>query len=176
MGTYPSNLIREWIAQDGTQVTIRPIRPEDGSIEGDFVRRLSPRSKYFRFFSGMNELTPAMLARLTCIDYDREMALVAVLQKDKREIEIAVGRFVPCSEAKTCEFAIVVDDAWQHHGIGYQIMSDLIRIAKDKGFEIMKGSILAANRDMVQLAKDLGFTTDCAQEDPRVMEVVKDLR
>jgi Sortase and related acyltransferases len=176
MSPYPTELVRNWISKEGTTITIRPIRPEDREIEKDFVHQLSPRSKYLRFFSGLNELTPTMLSRFTCIEYDREMALIAVLKQENREIEIAVGRYVPYPDGKSCEFAIVVDDEWQNRGIGYQIMLDLIRIAKEKGFEYMKGLILSANREMIQLAMDLGFTVNPIPGDAMVVEAKKDLK
>jgi acetyltransferase len=116
-----------------------------------------------------------MLSRFTCIDYEREMALIAVINEDDREIEIAVGRYVPYPDGKSCEFAIVVNDEWQSHGIGYQIMSDLIRVATEKGFEVMRGLILSANPEMIQLAKDLGFKVNPVPGDPKVVEAVKDL-
>src|SRR5262249_36739925 len=113
MGTYPSEFIRQFNLKDGRQIVLRPIRPEDEQIEQNFVKQLSPRSKYLRFFSMLNELTPPMLSRFTHINYDQEMALIAVLKKNQQEIEIAVGRFAPYQDGKTCEFAIVVDDQWQ---------------------------------------------------------------
>lgn len=176
MSPYPSNLVRDWTSNEGTPITIRPIRPEDAKIEKDFVHQLSPRSKYLRFFSGLNELTPTMLSRFTCIEYEQEMALIAVLKKEDREIEIAVGRYVPYPDGKSCEFAIVVDDEWQNHGIGYQIMLDLIGIAKERGFDTMKGLILSANSEMIQLAKDLGFKVAPVPGDATVVEATKDLR
>lgn len=176
MSPYPTELVHYWISKEGTPITIRPIRPEDREIEKDFVHQLSPRSKYLRFFSGLNELTPTMLSRFTCIEYEREMALIAVLKNEDREVEVAVGRYVPYPDGKSCEFAIVVDDEWQNHGIGYQIMLDLIRVAKERGFETMRGLILSANREMIQLAKDLGFKVNPVPEDAKVVEAIKDLR
>lgn len=170
-----SELTRICELKNGTKILIRPIRPEDAEIERNFISHLSSRSKYLRFFCGLNELTPAMLSRFTHIDYQREMALVAVLQSEGREVEIAVGRFAPCLDDKTCEFALVVDDKWQNQGIGYQIMGDLIQAAKARGFKTMKGLILSANSEMIQLAKDLGFKILPDKEDAKVVNAIKEL-
>ena len=175
MGAYPSELVRQWESEDGTLITIRPIRPEDAAIEYDFVHQLSPRSKYLRFFSGLNELTPSMLTRFTHIDYQREMALIATLMKENQEVEIAVGRFVPYLGGKSCEFALVVGDEWQRHGIGYQIMQDLIKIGRARQFKTMKGLILSGNLEMLQLVKDLGFKITPVPGDAKVVEAVKEL-
>jgi len=115
---YPSHLIQTWTLGDGTEITIRPIRPEDAELEAEFVRRLSPETKYFRFMTTLNELPPPMLARLTQIDYDREMAFIAVTtDKDGKEIELGVARYAVNPDGESCEFAIVVDDEWQGRGL-----------------------------------------------------------
>ncbi len=79
---YPHELISHWQLPNGTEITIRPIRPEEADIEKDFVHRLSERSKYFRFMQALQELTPEMIVRFTQIDYDREMAFVAVTEEE----------------------------------------------------------------------------------------------
>jgi len=94
MSDYPSELSHRWKTQDGTEILIRPIRPEDAGIEKDFIHQLSPKSKYFRFFSGLMDLSPAMLERFTRIDYAHEMALIAVHVQDGKEVEIGHPRSV----------------------------------------------------------------------------------
>ena len=83
---YPSQLTTEWTQPDGLKVVIRPIKPEDAELEVEFVRKLSPETKYYRFMNTMRELPPAMVTRLTQIDYDREMAFVAVIEEDGKGI------------------------------------------------------------------------------------------
>jgi acetyltransferase len=176
MNAYPSELSRTWRLEDGTNVTIRPIRPEDAAIERAFVHRLSQKSKYYRFLSGLQDLSTEMVRRFTRIDYDRDMALIATVELGSAEVEIAVGRFVSYQDGESCEFAIVVDDPWQHRGIGYQILSDLIRIARSRGLKTMKGLILAVNREMIELARCLDFEIRRVPGDATVVEAVKDLR
>ena len=79
---YPSHLITTWVVPDGTKVTIRPIRPEDADLEVEFMEALSPETRYFRFMNTIRELPPAMITRLTQIDYFREMAFIATLDID----------------------------------------------------------------------------------------------
>ena len=168
---YPVSLIAQWTTEKGTPVTIRPIRPEDAENEREFVDSLSPEAKYLRFMSTLKQLTPAMLARFTQVDYDREMALVAVVDRDGREMQIAVARYVINPDWESCEFAIVVSQHWQGHGLGRHLMLRLIDIAKARGLKTMIGQILAANQRMLGLAKALGFVVEDNPEDRSVRHV-----
>lgn len=165
---YPVHLITNWQLPDGTNVVIRPIRPEDAVIEQAFVRNLSERAKYMRFMQTIEELTPSMLARFTQIDYDREMALIATTEKDGQEVQIAVCRYITQPDGLSCEFAVVVADAWQHRGVGHRLMAQLIEAARDRGLRVMEGDILADNYEMLTLAESLGFTVTTTDEDPKV--------
>ncbi|MGH8697640.1 MAG: GNAT family N-acetyltransferase, partial [Burkholderiales bacterium] len=155
---YPAQLVSEWTAPNGRRVTVRPIRPEDAEIEREFVRQLSPEAKNFRFMSTIRELSPQMLAGFTQIDYDREMALVAVAAKDGRPEEVGVTRYFTNPDGLSCEFAIVVDDEWQKHGLGRHLLAQLIEIARSRGLAEMSGDILTADQPMLALAASLGFT------------------
>jgi acetyltransferase len=154
---YPAHLVSEWTAPNGMRVTVRPIRPEDAEIEREFVKQLSPEAKYFRFMSTIRELSPQMLARFTQIDYDREMALIAATARDGREEEVGVTRYITNPDGASCEFAIVVDDEWQAHGLGRHLMTQLIEIARARGLTTMSGDILTTNQPMLALASSLGF-------------------
>ena len=168
---YPVNLVSEWRAPDGTAVTLRPIRPEDATIEREFVQSLSPKAKYLRFMGSVKDLTPAMLARFTQVDYDREMALIAVIHEDKRERQIGVGRYIINPDGESCEFAIVVAEAWQGRGLGRHLMLQLIAIARARGLKTMVGQALAANTQMLGLSSALGFVTHETPHDLSVREV-----
>ncbi len=154
---YPSDLVTTWEPEDGPPVTLRPIRPEDAEIEQDFVRALSPASKRSRFMDTLRELTPQMLARFTQIDYDREMAFIAVVAQDGREREIGVGRYVTNPDGASCEYAVAVADDWQRRGLGRRLMTELIGVARARGLQTMIGHVLAGNRGMLDLCRDLGF-------------------
>ena len=172
---YPSELILRWVLPDGTRVLIRPIRPDDRQIEQEFVRNLSGESKYFRFMSAVNELSEGMLNRFTQIDYARELALIAVATEDSHEKELAVARYVTNPDGRSCEFAIVVADAWQHRRIGRTLMICLIRAAHDRGLQAMEGFVLSSNHKMLALMNALSFTIAPAKGDPRMKNVSRNL-
>jgi acetyltransferase len=172
---YPTRLVRHWQTPDGTDITIRPIRPEDAEIEQAFVRSLSPQAKRFRFMQSLRELTIEMLVRFTQLDYDREMALIAVVQEDGKEKEIAVARYAMNPDGESCEFAIVVADQWQGRGIGSEIMRNLMGAARHRGIRVMEGQVLADNTGMLELVKFLGFDTVKSREDPGIYDVSKRL-
>jgi acetyltransferase len=155
---YPAHLVTTWQLPDGTNMTIRPIRPEDAEMEQEFVRNLSERAKYFRFMQTIDELTPSMLARFTQIDYDREMALVALADRPEGEIELGVCRYVINPDGTSCEFAIVVSDEWQRRGIAHLLMGQLMEAARHRNLNVMEGDVLASNHEMLALASTMGFT------------------
>jgi len=170
---YPGHITSRLQLADGTNITIRPIRPEDASIEQSFVKRLSSQSKYFRFMQGLNELTQEMLVRFTQLDYHRELALIAVYAEDGSETELGVARYVVNPDGRTCEFALVVADEWQGKGIGSQLLTELMNAARQRGFEEMTGEVLATNANMLELMKNLGFTIRISKQDPTIREVTK---
>ncbi len=172
---YPVRLITRWQLPDGTDLTIRPIRPEDAEIEQEFVRGLSAESKYFRFMDTLQELSQPMLVRFTQIDYDREMALIAVLEQDNQEKELGACRYVTSADGQSCEFALVVADEWQRKGIGNKLMNCLFNAARAKGIKIMEGEVLATNRSMLELVRRLGFEVSASEEDVAIKYVVKQL-
>lgn len=172
---YPTHLITHWQLADGTDLTIRPIRPEDAEMEQDFVRGLSAESKYFRFMDTLQELSQTMLVRFTQIDYDREMALIAVLQQDSREKELGVCRYIASADGQSCEFALVVADEWQNKGIGNKLMNCLFDAARAKGIGVMEGEVLKANHAMLELVRRLGFEITVSPEDVSIMQIVKQL-
>lgn len=172
---YPSELYSRQQLPDGITLVIRPIRPEDAEIERDFVRKLSPESKYLRFMYNLSELTPEMLARFTQIDYDREMALIAVVAKDRVDVEIGVARYIINADGASCEFAIVVADEWRHRGIAGRLMDKLIECARNKGLAVMEGYVLQDNKEMINFCKLMDFTVERDVDDPHIMRVHKSL-
>lgn len=165
---YPSHLISTWTVPDGTTVTIRPIKPEDAELEVEFVRGLSAETKYYRFMNTMRELPPAMVARLTQIDYDREMAFVATLMVEGVEKEIGVCRYAVNPDGESCEFAVVVADDWQHRGLARKLMGVLIETARSRGIQYMNGVFLANNERMLKFVQKLGFVLSNDPEDSSV--------
>ncbi len=154
---YPAQLVQCFKLADGTEITLRPIRPEDADIEQEFVKELSATSRYFRFMGTIRELTPSILARFTQIDYDREMAFVAVRTTNGREEEIAVARYVTNPDGQTCEFAVVVADKWQRRGLGLRLMKQLINVARERALRTMISYVMSDNIGMLALCSRLGF-------------------
>lgn len=157
---YPANLAREVELRDGSIVLLRPIRPEDADMEAAFVRSLSPRSRYLRFMEHMSELSTSMLVRFTQIDYDREMALVALAAGDDGEglTQVGVSRYIINPDGKSCEFGLVVSDDWQGRGLGRVLMEALMHCAQQRGLSRIEGQVMAANQGMLALMQRLGFS------------------
>ncbi len=170
---YPAHLDQVWPLAGGDEYTLRPIHPDDAQMLKDFVERLSPESRSFRFVSTMNELPPSMLARFTLIDYDREMALVATVhdrnggRDDVPETEriIGVSRYVTSPDQSSCEFALAVADEYHGKGIGSRLMERIMDSAREKGLSEMHGLVLANNSGMLKLVKRLGFVTKSYVDD-----------
>ena len=169
---YPTHLVRQLQLDDGTDIVIRPIRPEDAEMEDRFVRELSAESRYFRFMNQLQELSQEMLVRFTQIDYHHEMALIAVTTVDGKDRQIGVARYTTNLDKTSCEFALTVSDDWQHRGIGHILMRDLMDIARDRDLSEMEGQVLSTNRKMLDLVKTLGFSVSNDPDDPSVKQIV----
>jgi len=172
---YPRDLVESSELNDGTRISIRPIRPEDAIIEREFVNGLSQQSRYFRFMYSLTELTPDLLSRFTQIDYDREMALIAVTGKGGNELQMGVARYYTLPDETSCEFAIVVGDDWQNRGVARRLMRALVDAARSRRFTRMVGVVLVENRRMLDFVTSLGFKTEIDSDDSQLMEVTLDL-
>ncbi len=152
---YPSRYTTDWLMKDGTRVTLRPIRPEDEPLEQEMLTTISPTTLKQRFFSPIKAWTHDTLVRLCNIDYEREVALVAVLPEQNRII--AIGRLIIQPDLSSGEFAILVHDKFQKQGLGHKLVSLLIGIGMEKGLDQIEGIVLSDNDKMIDLAKSLGF-------------------
>jgi acetyltransferase len=158
---YPAELEEEIELADASKVALRAIRPEDAGLERRFFAGLSERSRFQRFMQYLRELPPAMLARFTQLDYDRELALAALHGGEF----VAVGRYAPNADGRSAEFALATADRWQGKGLGRALLERLVRAARSAGYEALTGTILGANRDMLDLAARLGFTEEGREGD-----------
>ena len=172
---YPAHHEQVWPLRGGGQYTIRPIRPDDAQMLQALVKSLSPESRYFRFVSSLTELPPGMLSRFTLIDYDREMALVAVHQTREAGADgefvtteriVGVSRYVTNVDATSCEFALVVADDFGGKGLGSRLMLSIMEVAREKGLTEIEGLVLVNNPGMLRLMKSLGYTIKAFTEDP----------
>jgi acetyltransferase len=169
---YPTELVGRLPLRDGSSVALRPIRPEDADLERRFFEGLSDQSRYQRFLNQVAHLPAQMLARFTQLDYDRELALVA-LAPGSGEF-IGVGRYAPNADGETAEFALTVADAWQGRGVGRALLERLCECARAAGYLTLYGHILNANHDMLGLAQRLGFVP--AGHDGDVVTVARALQ
>ncbi len=154
---YPNQYEFTETLRDGTAVLIRPIKPEDAAAHYEMVAGFSQQTRYFRFFSLREEISPEQMVRFTQIDYDRDVAIIAEVERDGKKISIGVNRLVYYPHSEEYEFAVVVTDAWQGSGAGRLLMEKLIYIAKDRGIPEIFGLVLRDNVSMMRFIKNFGF-------------------
>ena len=162
---YPSRYHQLWPLPGNGEFTLRPIRPDDAQMLQAFVQSLTPESRFFRFVSHNKELTPAMLARMTLIDYDREMSLVAVQRVETAGAEgpteseqiIGISQYITNPDSASCEFSLAVSDAFSGKGLGSRLMLSIMEEARDKGLQEIEGLVLRNNATMLSLMRKLGF-------------------
>lgn len=197
---YPDGHDHEWQLKGGDRVTVRPIHPDDAEMLQALVRGLSAESRYFRFASAMAELPLRMLARFTLIDYDREMALVAVAAPREAEPAptalaakaadpppppahpnaapgriVGVSRIITNPDGRSCEFSLLVADDHAGRGLGSRLMLSIIEVARSKGLAEIMGLVLSNNAAMLRLMASLGFKVARYTEDPDFRIVTKAL-
>jgi len=175
--TAPPETVENWTLLDGSAATMRPIRASDMELERAFVRNLSPQSKFKRFMGELKELSPEQLHAFTHPDHERESVYVVIRSSVAGEEEIAVARYMVVEpEAKSCEFAITIADAWQGKGVAGRLMRTLIRDARARGLETMHGYVLGANARMLDFVRKLGFRIEFDRDDPAVRIARLDLQ
>jgi acetyltransferase len=154
---YPRELEQQ-VEWQGRQLLIRPIRPEDEATLGDLIASLDPEDSRMRFFGTMRRLPRSKLARFTQIDYDREMALVAI-ERDADGIERSLGevRAMADPDNAFAEFAIVVSSQVKGLGLGRLLLQNVIDYCRSRGTGELRGETMAGNLRMQRLARDLGF-------------------
>jgi acetyltransferase len=153
---YPAELETTITIKDGQTFDIRPIRPEDAGALVAMSKRTSPEDLRLRFFSAMSSLPDWMAARLSQIDYDREIALVAI---DGGGDFVGVMRLIRDPDNRRAEFAIIVRTDLKGHGLGHALMVEMLKLARAQGLRTVEGDVLRENTTMLHMARDLGGTT-----------------
>ena len=171
---YPSEL-EERIMIDGREILLRPIRPEDEPQHAAFVARVSPEDLVMRFFHAVRSLPHAELARLTQIDYDREMAIIAIGGLPDAPETLGVVRAINDPDETRAEYGILVRSDMQGHGLGLLLMQRIISYCASRGITWLEGEVLMANQRMLGMARSLGFTVEASPE-PSIAHVRLDLR
>jgi|GEM_PF-227908 len=157
-GRYPSKYEMKMFAKDGTKIRLRPIKPEDAPMLVDLFNSLSPSSVFFRFLRHLKCLPPAMLDHFTRIDYDHNVAMVALHRTDTGERMVGVCRVMRPYGSTKGEIAVVVADEWQGKGIGAKLMEVCIQISRELGMKSLWGLVSSRNTTIIALADKLGFT------------------
>jgi acetyltransferase len=173
---YPDELETHAVSKEGDELFIRPIRPEDAPLLVELFESLSPRSVYMRFFTPMKRLSPSLLARFTQIDYDREVALVALAKSESGEKMLGVSRVIVGGNRKTAEFSVITGDPWHGKGIGAELLKRCLVIARERGIETVWGVVLSENTQMLALGRKLGFSVKRSPDFPSNYELKLDLK
>jgi acetyltransferase len=169
---YPTELIDRWTLGDGRRVTVRPVLPQDAELEQRLVRGLSARSRYARFMSPIRELSPQWLERLTRIDYERHVALVAEsFDGDGSARAVGEARYVVDASGTAAEFAVLTADDWRRAGLATGMLCMLIGHARRAALELIYGDVLRDNDAMLALARRLGFRSGVHPDDARLSRV-----
>lgn len=175
---YPIQYVSNWTMKDGTSVRIRPIRPEDEPLAVKFHESLSEESIYFRYFHMIKLQTRVAherLSRLCFIDYDREMALVAI-HKDSETGErkmMGVARLSKLYGKDEAEFSMIISDRYQCQGLGTELLNRLLEVGKDEGLSYVTAEILSENRAMQHVCQELGFELEPVAGEAMVKVVYK---
>ncbi len=170
---YPCHYIDSTKMKNGTSYLIRPIKPEDEPMMEELFYTFSPETVRNRFFQYKKEISHEELARYCQVDYDREIALVALVEEDGRERFIGVSRLTIMPSGKTAELAVVVADPWQGQGVGKRLMINAIKIAKERGIAEIWMDVLADNKAMNGMAKTMGFKREKSTDPDIVRYVLK---
>ena len=169
---YPAELAEHWETGE-EMLLIRPIRPEDAEAHAALFARLTPQDVRYRFFSALRDLSPEQVARLTQVDFEREMAFVAV--REATGETVGVARLVREPYADHGEFAILVEAAMKGRGLARRLMEKLFAWARGQGMTEIVGQVLAENAPMLAFARRLGFELRRLPDEPEVLEVRRPL-
>lgn len=154
---YPTRYIQTWKLPDGTNVLLRPIRPEDEPLHKEMLASVSSETLRMRFFSSI-EVSHWRLLLLCNIDYDRHVAIIAEIAEDRNRKIIGAGRVVIDPDSKSGELAILVHDSYQGRGLGHRLVEMLIEIVRERGLEEIVGDVLTENTKMLEFAHEVGFS------------------
>jgi len=153
---YPSHYITTWNLPDGTEVLLRPIRPEDEIISQEMLATLSEETFLSRFFS-VREVTHDLVIKSCNMDYDREIAILAEIKDHGKKRMIGGGRIIQELDTEKGEFALLCHDDYQRVGLGAKLIDVLIGIAQEKRLSEIYGLVMSENKKMLGLCRKLGF-------------------
>lgn len=156
--SYPNNYEYRTEIPSVGKILIRPIREGDAAMFETLFESMTPHSVYLRFFSFLRQLPAQMVERFTRIDYNEEVALVAILKVNGHALMIGDARVVRTLEEGCAEFSVMVADNWQGKGVGACLLKHCLVLAQKRGFRRIQGIVLAENRHMLALGRKLDFS------------------
>ncbi len=162
---YPHMLEESIELKNGQHCLFRPILPEDEPLLQQFIAQVTKEDLYYRYFSEINEFTHDDLANMTQIDYDREMAIVAIRQHNGADEIIGVTRAVSDADNIDAEFSVLVRSDLKGLGLGRRLLEKMISYTRQHGLQQLNGITMPGNRGMITLARKLGFAVDVQLED-----------
>ncbi len=171
---YPATLIDTRVSGDTGRLTLRPVLPQDHLLLAGLVAGLSPRARRNRFHGAVN-LSFTRLQQMSCVDYQRQMALVVTAFVDGAERLIADARYVVESDRQGAEFALMVDERWQRHGIGAWALRALEHAATLAGLQRLHGEVLEDNAPMLGLMQRCTYALSADPEDSRLVRAQRRL-
>ena len=155
---YPEQYKKAVVLADGTPIFLRPIKPTDDALMVELFNSLSRETIHLRFFSTLKYMPKEQLEKFTHIDYDKQMAIVALVKENGRERMVAVGRYTLLEEERdAAEFAIVVQDSHQGRGIGTEVLHHLAHVAKLQDVRVIVGYIMNENTRMFAVLRRSGL-------------------
>jgi acetyltransferase len=170
--SYPSWLETTERLRDGTEIRLRPLRARDELVLQDLVAHMTPEDLRLRFFAAVRDLSHFIVERLTHLDYDRAMALLA----EKDGVALGVAGFHADADRRSAEYAIAVRSDWKGHGLGYLLMTRLIAVAEEWRIGALVGQVLRENKPMLAMCRELGFSIRSDPDDAMIARVRKVLR
>jgi acetyltransferase len=154
---YPESLIKTAILKDGTEITLRPIKPEDEPLWLELLASCSKESIYHRFRYDFYFDSHDVASQFCFIDYDREIAIVAEVEEEGHKKIIGVGRLIADPDVEVMEYAILITDAWQKKELGFTLTNYCMEIAKMRGVKILAAETTKDNKPMISVFRKLNF-------------------
>ncbi len=156
ISSYPYQYEMEAETRTGLKLFIRPIRPEDGPMLVELFENMSEETICNRFLANVKTLGPEVLARFTQIDYDRDLAMVAIDRSGERPLMVGLTRFTGNPDGEEAEWVVVVGDPWQRHGVATLLVDIGIEMAKKQGLKRLWARFLPGNKGLIRMAERIG--------------------
>jgi acetyltransferase len=170
---YPKEFESTATLRDGTVIRLRPVRPEDEPLLQDLARHMNADDLRLRFFTPVTTLSHQLLARLSQIDYDRAMALIA--RPAVEGTALGIVRFAADPDNRRGEFAVSVRSDWKGRGLGYLLMTRIIEVARQRDLGEIFGEVLRENGAMLRVARALGFSVTTHPQEAHLLRLTKPL-